>query len=128
MNIGADPNAELVRHYLIERTPTGHVRLKGCPNEPDFGMENIHISPSNNTPFLFILVNLSALIYQHSVTPLALPVKLSLPNSDITDDYRSLNSQQHDVTRKLSVKDLLEKGAGKESKCCYSIDQIISLI
>lgn len=38
MNIlGADPNAELVRHYLIERTPTGHVRLKGCQNEPDFG-------------------------------------------------------------------------------------------
>ena len=35
--LGADPNAELVRHYLIERTPTGHVRLKGCPNEPDFG-------------------------------------------------------------------------------------------
>ena len=25
-----------MRHYLIERTPTGHVRLKGCPNEPDF--------------------------------------------------------------------------------------------
>ncbi len=37
MNLGADPNAELVRHYLIERTPTGHVRLKGCQNEPDFG-------------------------------------------------------------------------------------------
>ncbi len=37
-NLGVDPNAELVRHYLIERTPTGHVRLKGCPNEPDFGM------------------------------------------------------------------------------------------
>ena len=36
---GADPNAELVRHYLIERTPTGHVRLKGCQNEPDFGTE-----------------------------------------------------------------------------------------
>lgn len=36
---GADPNAELVRHYLIERTPTGHVRLKGCQNEPDFGMK-----------------------------------------------------------------------------------------
>jgi len=34
---GADPQAELVRHYLIERTQTGHVRLKGCPNEPDFG-------------------------------------------------------------------------------------------
>lgn len=34
--LGADPEAELVRHYLIERTPNGNVRLKGCPNEPDF--------------------------------------------------------------------------------------------
>jgi tensin len=39
LTLGADPNAELVRHYLIERTPTGHVRLKGCPNEPDFGAQ-----------------------------------------------------------------------------------------
>ena len=40
-DLGADPNAELVRHYLIERTPTGHVRLKGCPNEPDFGRKTL---------------------------------------------------------------------------------------
>ncbi|UJR26280.1 hypothetical protein I4U23_007619 [Adineta vaga] len=89
---GADPNAELVRHYLIERTPTGHVRLKGCQNEPDF-------------------VNLSALVYQHSVTPLALPIKLLIPNADITEEYRVTSNQQHDTNRKLSVKDLLEKGA-----------------
>ncbi|CAF1150695.1 unnamed protein product [Adineta steineri] len=91
---GADPNAELVRHYLIERTPTGHVRLKGCQNEPDF-------------------VNLSALVYQHSITPLALPTKLVLPVTDITEEYRTMsaNQQQHDANKKLSVKDLLEKGA-----------------
>ncbi|CAF1084668.1 unnamed protein product [Rotaria sordida] len=92
---GADPNAELVRHYLIERTPTGHVRLKGCPNEPDFA-------------------NLSALVYQHSITPLALPIKLVLPTADITEDYRSLGNQQqqqHETLKKVSVKDLLEKGA-----------------
>ncbi|CAF0720973.1 unnamed protein product [Rotaria sp. Silwood1] len=96
---GVDPNAELVRHYLIERTPTGHVRLKGCLNEPDFA-------------------NLSALVYQHSITPLALPIKLVLPTVDITEDYRSIGNQQqqqqqqqHETFKKMSVKDLLEKGA-----------------
>ncbi|CAF3278258.1 unnamed protein product, partial [Rotaria sp. Silwood2] len=34
--LDADPNAELVRLYLIQQTPTGHVRLRGCPSEPDF--------------------------------------------------------------------------------------------
>ncbi|CAF0833673.1 unnamed protein product [Adineta ricciae] len=88
---GADPNAELVRHYLIERTPSGHVRLKGCPNEPDF-------------------VNLSALVYQHTIAALALPTKLVLPTADIAEDYRPAASQHHEA-KKVSVKDLLEKGA-----------------
>jgi tensin len=64
--------------------------------------------------FCFLLVNLSALVYQHSITPLALPIKLALPAADITEDSRSMsNQQQHETTKKLSVKDLLEKGAGK---------------
>lgn len=33
---GADAEAELVRHFLIETTSKG-VRLKGCNNEPTFG-------------------------------------------------------------------------------------------
>lgn len=33
----SDPASELVRHFLIEPTSRG-VRLKGCPNEPVFGM------------------------------------------------------------------------------------------
>lgn len=32
----ADPQSELVRHFLIEPTSKG-VRLKGCSNEPVFG-------------------------------------------------------------------------------------------
>ena len=48
-----------MRHFLIEPTPKG-VRLRGCSNEPVFG-------------------SLAALVYQHSVTPLALPCKLALP-------------------------------------------------
>lgn len=31
-----DPQADLVRHFLIEPTPKG-VRLRGCSNEPVFG-------------------------------------------------------------------------------------------
>ncbi|CAF2720531.1 unnamed protein product [Rotaria sp. Silwood2] len=88
---GADPLAELVRHYLIERTPTGHVRLKGCPNEPDF-------------------INLSALVYQHTITALALPIKLILPTVDIAEDFHPMTNQQQE-SKKMSAKDLLEKGA-----------------
>lgn len=55
--------ADLVRHFLIEPTSRG-VRLKGCADEPVFS-------------------SLSALVYQHSVTPLALPARLKLPNSDL---------------------------------------------
>ncbi|CAF3838122.1 unnamed protein product [Rotaria magnacalcarata] len=88
---GADPNVELVRHYLIERISTGHVRLKGCPNEPDFA-------------------NLSALVYQHTISALALPTKLVLPTADIAADFHpTVNHQQE--TKKVSIKDLLEKGA-----------------
>jgi len=38
--LGGDPEAELVRHFLIETTSRG-VRLKGCNNEPVFGKLNI---------------------------------------------------------------------------------------
>ncbi|KAF3690455.1 Tensin-3 Tensin-like SH2 domain-containing protein 1 Tumor endothelial marker 6 [Channa argus] len=55
-----DMSNELVRHFLIECTQKG-VRLKGCPNEPYFG-------------------SLTALVCQHSITPLALPCKLLLPD------------------------------------------------
>lgn len=49
-----------VRHFLVEPTARG-VRLRGCPDEPVFS-------------------SLSALVYQHTVTPLALPVPLRLPD------------------------------------------------
>ncbi|CAN8005637.1 unnamed protein product, partial [Ixodes hexagonus] len=60
-NRTGDLSNELVRHFLIEPTAKG-VRLKGCANEPVFG-------------------DLSALVYQHSITPLALPCRLLLPES-----------------------------------------------
>lgn len=54
-----DMQNEYVRHFLIEPSSKG-VKLKGCPNEPVFG-------------------SLPALVYQHSITPLALPCRLIIP-------------------------------------------------
>jgi tensin len=54
------PGDELVRHFLVEPTLRG-VRLKGCSNEPVFS-------------------SLSALVYQHSITSLALPCRLIIPD------------------------------------------------
>ncbi|XP_054908830.1 tensin-1 isoform X5 [Poeciliopsis prolifica] len=61
-----DITNELVRHFLIESSPKG-VKLKGCPNEPYFGC-------------------LSALVYQHAITPLALPCKLLIPTTDLMEE------------------------------------------
>nr|XP_046219807.1 LOW QUALITY PROTEIN: tensin-1-like [Oncorhynchus gorbuscha] len=61
-----DITNELVRHFLIETSPKG-VKLKGCPNEPYFGC-------------------LSALVYQHAMTPQALPCKLVVPTRDLHQD------------------------------------------
>jgi hypothetical protein len=60
----------------------------------------------------FFSANLSGLVYQHTLTALALPIKLVLPTVDIAQDYRPIANQQQE-TKKMSVKDLLEKGAGK---------------
>ncbi|XP_059617125.1 uncharacterized protein LOC132262014 isoform X3 [Phlebotomus argentipes] len=66
---------ELVRHFLVEPTTRG-VRLKGCANEPVF-------------------TSLSALVYQHSITPLALPCRLIIPERDIQQsEYPSPAQQQ----------------------------------
>uniref|UniRef100_A0A3Q3LQX4 Tensin 1b n=1 Tax=Mastacembelus armatus TaxID=205130 RepID=A0A3Q3LQX4_9TELE len=62
-NKKGDITNELVRHFLIESSPKG-VKLKGCPNEPYFGC-------------------LSALVYQHAITPLALPCKLLIPTTEV---------------------------------------------
>lgn len=70
---------ELVRHFLVEPTVRG-VRLKGCSNEPVFS-------------------SLSALIYQHSVTPLALPNRLVLPEYDIQHKGYQTHAQQQLVSQ-----------------------------
>ncbi|XP_029696054.1 tensin isoform X6 [Takifugu rubripes] len=80
-----DLTNELVRHFLIETSSRG-VRLKGCPNEPYFGC-------------------LSALVYQHSMTPLALPCKLMIPTKDPNEEALEL------ATPTDPVVELLKQGA-----------------
>ncbi|XP_029371397.1 tensin isoform X2 [Echeneis naucrates] len=80
-----DLTNELVRHFLIETSSKG-VRLKGCPNEPYFGC-------------------LSALVYQHSMTPLALPCKLMIPTKDPNEEALEL------ATPTDPVVELLKQGA-----------------
>ncbi|XP_012727619.2 tensin-3 isoform X1 [Fundulus heteroclitus] len=82
-----DLSSELVRHFLIECTPKG-VRLKGCPNEPYFG-------------------SLTALVCQHSITPLALPCKLILPDRDPLEELNDAAVQ----TATNSAAELLKQGA-----------------
>ncbi|TRZ09184.1 hypothetical protein HGM15179_017924 [Zosterops borbonicus] len=82
-----DLSNELVRHFLIECTQKG-VRLKGCPNEPYFG-------------------SLTALVYQHSITPLALPCKLLIPDRDPLEEKAETSPQ----TAANSAAELLKQGA-----------------
>ncbi|XP_041790939.1 tensin-3 isoform X2 [Chelmon rostratus] len=82
-----DLSNELVRHFLIECTQKG-VRLKGCPNEPYFG-------------------SLTALVCQHSITPLALPCKLILPDRDPVEELNDSSAQ----TSTNSAAELLKQGA-----------------
>ncbi|XP_041957633.1 tensin-3-like [Alosa sapidissima] len=84
---GGDLSNELVRHFLIECTQKG-VRLKGCPNEPYFG-------------------SLTALVCQHSITPLALPCKLIIPDRDPLEDVVETTTQS--ITN--SATELLKQGA-----------------
>uniref|UniRef100_A0A8D8LVY6 Tensin n=1 Tax=Cacopsylla melanoneura TaxID=428564 RepID=A0A8D8LVY6_9HEMI len=91
-----DPSSELVRHFLIEPTSRG-VRLKGCSNEPVFS-------------------SLSALVYQHSVLPLALPCRLSLPDGETS--LPSLSSSPSITSTQL----LLAQGAACNVLYLVSVD------
>ncbi|CAK6434789.1 unnamed protein product [Pipistrellus nathusii] len=82
-----DLASELVRHFLVECTPKG-VRLKGCPSEPFFG-------------------SLTALVCQHSITPLALPCKLLIPDRDPLEEVTDSPPQ----TAANSAAELLKQGA-----------------
>ncbi|OCT59882.1 hypothetical protein XELAEV_18045899mg [Xenopus laevis] len=65
---------DLVRHFLIESSAKG-VHLKGACEEPHFG-------------------SLSALVYQHTITPLSLPCKLVIADKDQSEGDSSPESPQ----------------------------------
>ncbi|GAA6093054.1 tensin-2 isoform X1 [Tachysurus ichikawai] len=82
-----DPMEQLVRHFLIETGPRG-VKIKGCQNEPYFG-------------------SLSALVYQHSITPISLPSALRIPDKDPITEIQEVQS----VSNMSTAADLLKQGA-----------------
>uniref|UniRef100_A0A674DU16 Tensin 2b n=1 Tax=Salmo trutta TaxID=8032 RepID=A0A674DU16_SALTR len=74
----------LVRHFLIETGSRG-VKIKGCQNESYFG-------------------SLSALVYQHSLTPISLPCALFIPEKDLVGELQSDSNTS-------TAADLLKQGA-----------------
>lgn len=82
-----DPLEQLVRHFLIETGPRG-VKIKGCQNESYFG-------------------SLSALVYQHSITPISLPCALHIPEKDLVGELQEMQS----ATNTSTAADLLKQGA-----------------
>nr|XP_042700526.1 tensin-4 isoform X1 [Chrysemys picta bellii] len=64
-----DDSSDQVRHFLIESSAKG-VHLKGASEEPYFG-------------------SLSAFVYQHAMTALALPCKLAIPTRDFAGGENS---------------------------------------
>uniref|UniRef100_A0A8C2FDA3 Tensin 2a n=1 Tax=Cyprinus carpio TaxID=7962 RepID=A0A8C2FDA3_CYPCA len=82
-----DPLEQLVRHFLIETGPRG-VKIKGCQNEPYFG-------------------SLSALVYQHSITPISLPCALRIPEKDLIGEFVEVQP----VSNMSTAADLLKLGA-----------------
>uniref|UniRef100_A0A1A7YVC3 Tensin like C1 domain containing phosphatase a n=1 Tax=Iconisemion striatum TaxID=60296 RepID=A0A1A7YVC3_9TELE len=83
----SDPLEQLVRHFLIETGPRG-VKIKGCQNEPYFG-------------------SLSALVYQHSITPISLPCALKIPEKDLIGEVSEVQA----VSNISTAADLLKQGA-----------------
>uniref|UniRef100_A0AAY4D0K1 Tensin-2 n=1 Tax=Denticeps clupeoides TaxID=299321 RepID=A0AAY4D0K1_9TELE len=86
-NHAADPLEQLVRHFLIETGPRG-VKIKGCQNEPYFG-------------------SLSALVCQHSITPISLPCTLRIPDNDPVGETQDVQAAGNMST----AADLLKQGA-----------------
>uniref|UniRef100_A0A3P9J2H2 Tensin-2 n=1 Tax=Oryzias latipes TaxID=8090 RepID=A0A3P9J2H2_ORYLA len=82
-----DSLEQLVRHFLIESGPRG-VKIKGCQNESCFG-------------------SLSALVYQHSITPISLPCALRIPEEDLVGELQEMQS----TTNTSTAADLLKQGA-----------------
>lgn len=89
---------QLVRHFLIESGAKG-VKIKGCQNETYFG-------------------SLSALVYQHSITPVSLPCKLHIPDQDLVGELQEKQSG----TNTSTAAELLKQGAACNVLYINSVD------
>ncbi|NXA40879.1 TENS4 protein, partial [Eudromia elegans] len=69
VSLEGDDSGDLVRHFLIESSAKG-VHLKGASEQLYFG-------------------SLSAFVYQHAMTALALPCRLRIPGRDLADGENS---------------------------------------
>lgn len=96
-----DPSEQLVRHFLIETGPKG-VKIKGCPTEPYFGeseralggqlrerpqegsRESLAVHASFRMCFPPLAGSLSALVSQHSISPISLPCCLRIPSKGVS--------------------------------------------
>lgn len=79
-----------VRHFLIESTNKG-VQIKGCLEEPVFS-------------------SLAALVYQHSITKISLPIRLNIPSSnDMEMDMSNYGGSPYSDT--ILLKQFYENGA-----------------
>uniref|UniRef100_G3NIV6 Tensin 2a n=1 Tax=Gasterosteus aculeatus aculeatus TaxID=481459 RepID=G3NIV6_GASAC len=87
VNHMSDPLEQLVRHFLLETGPRG-VKIKGCQNEPYFG-------------------SLSALVYQHAITPISLPCALKITEKDLIGEVPEVQP----VNNISTAADLLKQGA-----------------
>ena len=87
------------RHYVGTRGEMALLfpTLQGCQNEPVFA-------------------SLSALVYQHSMTPLALPCRLLLPEQDMTVGHQPLYSEDN-------LQRLMDQGAGTMSATLGSVGE-----
>jgi len=124
-----DPLEQLVRHFLIETGPKG-VKIKGCPSEPYFGEQQGprrlqwvglggpkglrrvegELGLSGGTSWLLSPLpagSLSALVSQHSISPLSLPCCLRIPSKDPLEE-----TPEAPVPANMSTAaDLLRQGA-----------------
>ncbi|KAL7891392.1 hypothetical protein AOLI_G00008680 [Acnodon oligacanthus] len=100
INHGNNNNSQeqLVRHFLIESGAKG-VKIKGCQNETYFG-------------------SLSALVYQHSITPVSLPCTLRIPDKDLVGELQEM----HNGTNTSTAADLLKQGAACNVLYLNSVD------
>ena len=104
---GGGGDSDLVRHFLIEPTSKG-VKLKGYANEPVFA-------------------SLSALVYQHTMSQLALPVRLLLPTHDLGAMISEGGSNRDSIDSRISTSSQGRNSASCRTSLCFVFRTLIDI-